>query len=309
MSDHVVVLGAGSGLGAVIARRLVAEGRRVTGVTRSGRGVPGGVVSRRADVLDRASLVEVCEGASVVHLATNVPYPDWAARFPVMVDNAIAAAERSGAKLVFADNLYAYGPVDGVITEATPERPAGPKEKLRARLRQTLLGAHASGRARVTIAGISDYYGPDAHNTLPNELLLAPLVRGRNPVWFGPRELPHTFGYAPDTARALIVLGDDARADGRVWNTPAAPTLPVSRFAALAGQVAGRERRLLRMPAATVTLMSLFDRRLRGYGELNHQRTRPWVVDHSAFEQAFGPFRVTGHEEALHDTIGWYRAR
>jgi len=306
MSDTTVVLGAGSGLGAEIACQLLAQGREVRGVTRSGNGVPAGAVDHRADILDRAAAIDACRGASIVHLAANVAYPDWLSTFPTLVDNAICAAETAGAKLVFTDNLYAYGPVDGPITEQTPEQPVGPKEKLRARLGRTLLEAHERGRVRVSIGRVSDYYGPNARTTLPTELILEPLIRGRNPLWFAPLHLPHTFGYSCDTASALVVLGDDDRADGKVWHTPAPDTLPVSEFIALAGTVSGRVRRPIRLPGATPRLMGLFDRRLRGYAELDHQRTKPWIVDHCAFTGVFDPFPVSGHDQAIEHTIRWY---
>lgn len=307
MTDTTVVLGAGSGLGAEIARQLIAQGREVRGVSRTGNGIPDGAANHRADILDRSAAIDACRGASVVHLAANVAYPDWLSTFPTMVDNSVAAAEATGAKLVFTDNLYAYGPVDAPITEQTPEKPIGPKEKLRSRLGRALIDAHERGQVRVTIGRVSDYYGPDARMSLPDELILEPLARGRNPLWFAPLHLPHTFGYSVDTAKALIVLGDDDRADGRIWHTPAAETLAVSDFIALAGRVSGRTRRPFRLPGFVPRLMALYDKRLRGYGEIDHQRRRPWVVDHSAFDRAFGPFPVTSHADAMEHTITWYR--
>jgi nucleoside-diphosphate-sugar epimerase len=307
MTETTVVLGAGSGLGAEVTRQLTAQGRRVRGVTRTGKGIPDGVTNHRADILDRSQAIAACQGASVVHLAANVAYPGWLATFPTMIDNAIAAAEAADAKLVFTDNLYAYGPVEGPITEQTPERPVGVKEKLRSQLGQTLLHAHERGQVRVTIGRVSDYYGPDARMSLPDELILEPLARGRNPLWFAPLDLPHTFGYSIDTAKALIVLGDDDRADGKIWHTPADETLRVSDFTRLAGEVSGCVRRPLRLPSATPRLMALFDKRLRGYRELDHQRKRPWIVDHSAFDRTFGPLPMTSHEQAIEHTIAWYR--
>ncbi|MEV0678403.1 NAD-dependent epimerase/dehydratase family protein [Actinosynnema sp. NPDC050436] len=299
----VVVLGAGRGIGREVARQLVADGREVRAVTRSG-GVPEGAEDVRADLLDRDAAVAAARGASVVHLAANVPYPSWADTLPTLFDNAVAAAEAAGAKLVLADNLYSYGPVTEPITEDTPERPAGPKEKLRSALGKRLREASVP----VVLARSSDYYGPGGVGSLPGELLLKPLALGRRPMWFGPLDVPHTFAYLGDTARAQIVLGDDERADGRVWHTPAAPTLTVREFAALAGRVLGTPRAPRRLPTATVALVGLVDRRLRGAGELDHQRTRPWVVDHSAFERTFGPLPATPHEEAVARTAEWYRA-
>ena len=298
----VVVLGAGRGIGWAIARELVADGREVRAVTRSG-GVPEGAQDVRGDLMDRASTVRAVEGASVIHLAANVPYSHWVEKLPTMVENTIAAAEAVGAKIVYADNLYAYGPVSGALREDTPERPAGPKEKLRSELGKRLRAASvpvATGRS-------SDYYGPGGSGSLPGELVVKPMAAGKAATWFWPLDLPHTFAYLRDTARAQIVLGDDERADGKVWHAPAAEALTVREFAALTGEVLGNARKPMRLPAFAVTAASLFDKRLRGAREMDHQRTAPWVVDHSAFEAAFGPFPVTPHEQAIEETARWYR--
>ncbi|MBB5806077.1 nucleoside-diphosphate-sugar epimerase [Saccharothrix ecbatanensis] len=258
----------------------------------------------RCDLMDRASTFKAVEGASVVHLSANVPYTSWVDMLPTMVDNAIAAAEAVGAKIVFADNLYSYGPVSGPITEATPERPVGPKEKLRSELGKRLRKASvpvATGRS-------SDYYGPGGTSSLPGELAIKPMTQGKGAMWFWPLDVPHTFAYLADTARAQILLGDDERADGKVWHTPAAETLSVRDFIALTGQVLGNARKPLRLPSVAVTLSAMFDKRLRGSTEMDHQRTKPWVVDHSAFESAFGPFPVTPHEKAIAETAQWYRS-
>ncbi|MEU7530763.1 NAD-dependent epimerase/dehydratase family protein [Saccharothrix sp. NPDC042600] len=300
----VVVLGAGRGIGYEVARQLVADGREVRAVTRSG-GVPKGAEDVRADLMDRESAVKAAAGASVVHLAANVPYTSWADMLPTMFDNAVAAAESAGAKLVLADNLYSYGPVPEPYDETTPERPVGPKEKLRSALGKRLRTASVP----VVLARSSDYYGPDGHGSLPGELVLKPLAAGRQPFWFGPLDVRHTFAYLADTARAQIVLGDDPRADGRVWHTPAARTLTVREFIALAGRVVGKRAKPIALPHAAVQVMALFDKRVRGMGELAHQRTKPWVVDHSAYEKTFGPLPVTPHEEAIAKTVEWYRTR
>ncbi|MEU4802028.1 NAD-dependent epimerase/dehydratase family protein [Actinosynnema sp. NPDC023587] len=300
----VVVLGAGRGIGWEIARQLVADGRETRAVTRSG-GVPEGAADVRADLLDRTATIEAVRGASVVHLAANVPYPSWADTLPTLYDNAVAAAEAAGAKLVLADNLYSYGPVSGPLTEDTPERPAGPKEKLRSTLGKRLREAAVP----VVLGRSSDYYGPHGIGSLVGELVVKPLALGKQAMWFGPLDVPHTFAYLGDTAHAQIVLGDDEHADGRVWHTPAARTVTVREFIALAGRVLDNRRKPLRLPKATVALAALFDRRLRGMGELDHQWTRPWVVDHSAFERTFGSLPATPHEEAVARTAEWYRTR
>ena len=77
-----------------------------------------------------------------------------------MTQAVIDGAAAAGAKLVFADNLYAYGPHDGPMTEETPQRAAGKKGRTRIEMADAVLRAHADGRLRCAIGRSSDYYGP-----------------------------------------------------------------------------------------------------------------------------------------------------
>ncbi|MGM1060769.1 hypothetical protein [Saccharothrix sp. Mg75] len=94
---------------------------------------------------------------------------------------------------------------------------------------------------------------PRWSGTLPGEPVLKPLALGGTTVWFGPLDVPHAFAFLGDTARAQVVLGDDGRADGKVWHAPAARPLIAGEFAALAGRVIGTARRPTRLPTSAVT--------------------------------------------------------
>jgi hypothetical protein len=47
----------------------------------------------------------------------------WAEQWPVIMQNVVDACIAEKAKLVFFDNVYAYGKVEGVMTEETPYNP------------------------------------------------------------------------------------------------------------------------------------------------------------------------------------------
>jgi hypothetical protein len=78
---------------------------------------------------------------------------------PPIMTGLMHAASSTGARLVYAHNLYAYGPVDGPLTEALPAAATGPNGRLRAELANTLLAAHRSGTLHATIGRSSDFYG------------------------------------------------------------------------------------------------------------------------------------------------------
>ncbi len=117
---HVVVGGSGA-TGRVIVRELAAKGKRVRAVNRSGRApVPEGVEAIAADATDPASMREVCRGAAVVYHCAMPPFRRWVELFPPMMEAVIEGAASADAKLVFADDTWMYGKVEGPMTEDLP---------------------------------------------------------------------------------------------------------------------------------------------------------------------------------------------
>jgi len=110
--DLHVVLGTGPSRTAV-ARTLAARNRRVRMVNRTGTGsVPDGARLQAADVADPDQARTACNDASVVYHCMATAYTDWPATLPPLVKGAIEGASAAGARLVYDDNLYMYGPVD-----------------------------------------------------------------------------------------------------------------------------------------------------------------------------------------------------
>jgi nucleoside-diphosphate-sugar epimerase len=309
-----VVLGAGGGTGSAVARELVRLGRRVRVVTRKGRsGIGGGAQPPAsfeevaADVTDDGQLRRAVEGAAVVYHAAQPPYRRWAEEFPEMNRAIVAATGAAGAKLVFVDNLYMYGPIDGPITEESPTRPASKKGRVRAAMADELLAAHRAGVLRVTIGRASDYYGPGGPGSAVGERLFRAVLAGKKAQWFASLDQPHTLNYLDDMARALITLGDRPEADGRAWILPADAPLTGFQFVQLAARVAGTEVEAAVLGLGTVRLFGLFLPILREFPELWYQWAAPFVTDAGRFQAAFGPFTPTTHEEGLRRTLDWYK--
>ena len=84
---------------------------------------------------------------------------------PPLTDAVRDGAVAAGAKLVFADNLYMYGPPESPMTEETPYRAEGSKGRARVDMAESILRAHPDGGLRVAIGRASDYYGPGGTDT------------------------------------------------------------------------------------------------------------------------------------------------
>jgi nucleoside-diphosphate-sugar epimerase len=222
------------------------------------------------------------------------------------MDSIIGAAATTGAKLVFGDNLYAYGPVDGPLTEDLPYRATGPNGRTRAQIAETLMRAHEAGRIRATIGRGSDFFGPSAHLSTVGDRVFAHAIAGKPAQVLGDPDVPHTVTYIEDFARALVTLGEEDEALGQVWHVPDPETVTIRRFVEMVFETISRPARLRVAPGWGIALGALFDPTLRAVKEQLYQSERPWVVDSSRFENAFG-WRAAPLSGAVAATIAWFR--
>ena len=310
-----VVLGALGGTGGAIVRELVGQGRRVRAVTRGGdAGIsetplpPASYEDRAADLTDAAQLRRVVADASVVYHCARPAYTRWWREFPALNRGIIDAVAETGAKLVYADSLAMYEPAAGPLTEETPATSTTKKGSLRARLADELLQEHESGRLRVVIGRSSDYFGPHGLSSAVGRRFFQTLLAGKKTLWYGSLDQPHTLSYLPDLARAFVILGTRPEAEGGVWHTPAAAPVTGRECIAAAAEAAGVRPRPAVLRERTVTFYGIFVPTLREYPELLYQWNSPFVSDASRFQEAFGPFAVTPFEEAIAETVTWFRA-
>src|SRR4051812_35729509 len=116
MSELHVVLGATGAIGNAVVAELAARGHRVRAVSRGASGPH----AFRADVTTTEGAIAACADAAVVYQCAQPAYARWAAEFRQFTRAILAGVEAAGARLVMADNLYMYGPVEGPMTETLP---------------------------------------------------------------------------------------------------------------------------------------------------------------------------------------------
>ena len=268
--------------------------------------MPAGVEVLAADVADVAELRRACDGAAVVYHCANPPYAKWPELHPPLMKAIIEGAASAGATLVFGDNLYAYGPVDGSLTEELPYRATGPNGRTRARIAEDLMRAHQDGRIRAAIGRGSDFFGPHALQSTVGDRVFARALAGRPAQVLGEPDVPHTVTYIEDFAKALVTLGERDDALGGVWHVPSPETVTMRRFVELVFAEVGRPPRLRSASSWSLVLAGLFNPTLRAVREQLYQSERPWVVDSSKFERTFG-WKATPLPEAVRATTAWFK--
>jgi nucleoside-diphosphate-sugar epimerase len=312
MSDNEglhVVFGTGP-VGLAIMDELVSKGKRVRMVNRSGRAsVPEGVEVVGGDATDKAFAREASEGASVVYFALNPPYDKWTKLFPGLQAGVLEGAASAGAKLVAMENLYMYGLTRGrPLTEDLPYAPNTRKGTVRARMSQELMEAHKSGRVRVAIGRASDFFGPHVLVSAAGEQVFGRAAQGKSAQVAGDPDQPHTYTYAPDIGRGLVILGEREGALGQAWHLPSPETVTTRKFVEMIFEGIGKPARVQAAPKILLRAIGLFNPGIRETIEMFYEFEEPFVVDHSKFERAFG-LHATPLKEAIAETVRWYRSK
>jgi nucleoside-diphosphate-sugar epimerase len=214
------ILGANGVIGRALSRELPSYTERIRQVSRTPKRVHPTDDLFSADLLDAKATADAVAGSSVAYLVAGLKYDYrvWQEQWPTVMRNAIDACKRHGCALVFFDNVYAYGRVDGVMTEDTPYNPCSRKGEVRARIATIFMDEVKRGELRGMIVRSADFYGPCAELSLTHATVTERLKAKKTPQWVGNPGAIHTFTYTPDAGRTVALLGNTVTAYGQVWH-------------------------------------------------------------------------------------------
>ena len=299
------VLGANGVIGRELSRHLPEYSNRIRQVSRSPKRVNATDELFSADLLDAKATANAIAGSTVAYLVAGLKYDHrvWQEEWPKLMRNAIDACRRHGSALVFFDNVYAYGRVDGVMTEDTPYNPRSRKGEVRARIATTLMDEVKRGELRAMIVRAADFYGPHASLSVTHATVMERLKAKKTPQWLGNATAVHTFTYAPDAGRSLAVLGNTPSAYGQVWHAPTSKE-PITgeQFVSIACELSRRPYDLHVVPRWMLFLMGIFVPVLRETVEMLYQFEYDYRFDSSKVERALG-LAATGYREGIAATL------
>lgn len=303
------ILGAGGAVAHQLAPLLLAHQERVRLVSRNPPPMAG-AETVTADVQDYEQVLRAVEGSSVAYLVVGLTYDRrvWQELWPRVMTNVINACQQTGCALVFFDNVYMYGPVEGAMTEETPFRPTSKKGWVRAAIAEQLLREMEGDRLKALIARSADFYGPGAGRSgVANILVFDPLSKGKKARWMGNADLPHSLTYTPDAARALYLLAQREDAFGQTWHLPtAAPPLTGRQFIEEAARAMRRQAAFSTLSTPMLRMVGLFNRTVGELAEMNYQFTQPYLFNSDKFQKAF-QFTPTPYAEGIRETASEYR--
>lgn len=298
-----VVLGATGNIGGLLVNELTSRNIDVKALSRT---VPeentkiAGVEYGQADAEDAASLLRATKNADVVYATLAVPYAteQWQRSWPIIMRNVIDAAHTNDFKLVFLDNVYMYGRVAGPMTESASIHPLSKKGEVRAEIADTLLRAMNAGEINATIGRSADFYGP---NTRISSRFFEGTYNDGVATWMGSADTLRTWSYTPDNAKALAILGNDSRADQKVWHMPAAPAMKGVGFIALASKVLDKELQTVLFPGNDPVAREKFAASMPEIADMMYQYDYDYDYRSDAFQETFG-MAPTSYEDGFRQT-------
>jgi len=210
-----LVIGATGGIGAELAESLLKRGWHVRALQRnaveSARRFArlGPVDWVQGDAMNPAAVRVASTGAQLIVHAANPPgYRNWRGLALPMLDNTIAAAEASGARILLPGTVYNFGPdAFPMLREDAPQNPRTRKGAIRVEMERRLRDATQRG-ARVLIVRAGDFFGPHAGNSWFAQGVVKPGRPLRSIVYPGRPEVGHAWAYLPDLAEAMMQLID-----------------------------------------------------------------------------------------------------
>jgi len=284
------ILGANGVIGNELSKLLPQYTDRVRQVSRNPKKVNATDETFTADLLDAKAVSEAVKGSEVAYLVAGLKYDSkvWAEQWPKVMRNTIDACKRHGTKLVFFDNVYAYGKVAGVMTESTPYNPCSKKGQVRATIATTLMDEVKRGELQGMIVRSADFYGPSALLSLTHSTVFERLRAGKTPQWIGNEKAVHTFTYTPDAGRSMALLGNTASAYGQIWHAlTSKDAMSGEQFVRVSCDLAGKPFKIQAAPRWMLGIMGLFVPVLRENMEMMYQFEHDYRFDSSKMEQAF----------------------
>jgi nucleoside-diphosphate-sugar epimerase len=208
-----LVIGITGSIGREIAGTLLRRGWRVRALHRDpsaariSGALPGSVQWIKGDAMRSNDVVAAALGTELIVHAANPPnYRNWRGLALPMLDNTIAAARTSNARILLPATIYNFGAdAPGVLKENSPQIPATRKGQVRVEMELRLQKSSLYG-VRSIVVRAGDFFGPGAGNSWLTRGMVRARGRIRSVYNPGPPEVGHSWAYLPDLAESMARL-------------------------------------------------------------------------------------------------------
>ncbi|MDR3667878.1 MAG: NAD-dependent epimerase/dehydratase family protein [Ignavibacteriaceae bacterium] len=299
------ILGAGGAIGTDLAKYLTEYTKDIRLAGRNPKKVNKGDELFPADLTKREEVFRVVKGSAKVFVTIGFEYriKVWQELWPTFIQNVIDACSDYKAELIFFDNIYALEKCSiKHITESSSILPQTEKGKVRAEVDRKILNAIEKRKVRGIIARAPDFYGRFIASSVLMNTVYSNMAKRKTSQWFCNADVLHTFGYTPDLAKGMAILGNTATAFNQVWNLPTDKALTGREWVSLfAKEMKGKDKVRV-IPSWLIKSIGIFNPVLGELNEMLYQYKSAYVFDSSKFQKAFN-FRPVSNEQGVRETV------
>lgn len=299
------ILGAGGIIGKELAKSLPKYTDRIRLVSRNPKKVNLTDEIFSANLFDAGQTLQAVQGSEVVYLTAGLPYNirTWQSQWPIIMKNVIDACNKNNAKLVFFDNVYSYGRVNGWMTENTSTNPSSRKGEVRKKIADMIMDEVGRGKLKAIIARAADFYGPNTPLSFVNVMVFDNFKEGKKAQWLINDKLKHSLTYTPDASKSTAILGNTESAYNQVWHLPTdRNALTGKEFIEKVAAEFGVSARYRVLPRWMVQMVGLFNVAVRESVEMLYQNDSDYLFDSSKFDKAFD-FKATSYSQGIRETV------
>ena len=295
------ILGAGGAIGIPLAKELVRFSDKIRLVGRNPKKVNPSDELFTADIIDYNQTLEAVKGSDIVYLVAGLKYDlkVWQAQWPVLMKNVIDACKKHRAKLIFLDNVYMYGRVNGWMTEETPFNPCSRKGEIRARIAQMLIDEYKNKNLDAAIVRSADFYGSNIRSSVFNILVIDKLKKGQSANWLLNDNVKHSFTYNIDAARAAALIGNTPSAFNQTWHLPTDKNaLTGAEYIKLTAGILVSKPKYFVLKKWQLRLVGFFVSDIKESMEMLYQNEYEYLFNSTKFENYFN-IKPTSYKEGL----------
>lgn len=295
------ILGGGGAIGIPLAKELTKYTDKIKIVSRNAKKVNSTDITFNADITKKEEIFQAIKGSEIVYLTAGLKYTTktWQEQWPAIMENVIEGCKREGAKLVFFDNVYMYGRVEGEMTEETPFNPCSKKGEIRAKLDLRLMDEYKKGDLQGVIIRGADFYGPGVGSSMFNLLVIDNLIKGKKANWMNNPKALHTFTYTPDAANATALIGNTPSAYNQVWHAPSEKKpLTGEEMIRIAGEYMGTKPKIQVFSNGMLFMAGLFNPTIMSMIEMSYQFKYDYIFNSDKFKKAFN-FTPTSYNDGI----------
>jgi len=295
------ILGAGGPVANALTRELLNNNETIRLVSRKPIEPQGkNITWQKADLLNYNELLSASKGSTVIYLTAGLVYDKkvWAEQWPVIMQNFINLGKETGARLIFFDNVYSYGLVNGPMLETTPYHPSSVKGEIRAKIATQLMDEVKAGNIRASIARGADFYGTDSKNAFVDMMVLDKYAKKEKAQWIGNPNKLHNFSFIADMGKGMFLLGQNPDSDNQVWHMPTAKPITGKQLIEIAAEIYGVAPKYFAVNKFMLWMYGLFVKVVMGTVEMYYQYDHDYDFNSDKFEKAFN-FKPTSYRDGI----------